>query len=145
MEQKGVFKKSNRQKIQGIVPFYFITYTNIGFKDILLIQGNKNQHKLVCTECTLIQESVPELVDDQCAYVEKSSVNNLFSLLLGCNRHPKAMVKVVHCILPQKLKTRDEIFLNLFKLLLFKEYISINSRFRLLVNTDISKPAFLVF
>lgn len=142
MEQKGVFKKSNRQKIQGMVPFYFITYTNIGF---LLIQGNKNQHKLVCTECTLIQESVPELVDDQCAYVEKSSVNNLFSLLLGCNRHPKAMVKVVHCILPQKLKTRDEIFLNLFKLLLFKEYISINSRFRLLVNTDISKPAFLVF
>lgn len=142
MEQKGVFKKSNRQKIQGMVSFYFITYTNIGF---LLIQGNKNQHKLVCTECTLIQESVPELVDDQCAYVEKSSVNNLFSLLLGCNRHPKAMVKVVHCILPQKLKTRDEIFLNLFKLLLFKEYISINSRFRLLVNTDISKPAFLVF
>lgn len=63
-----------------MVPFYFITYTNIGIKDILLIQGNKNQHKLVCTECTLIQKNVSEIVEDQCAYVEKSSVNNLFSL-----------------------------------------------------------------
>lgn len=138
--RKEYFKNQIGRKFREWCHFIYI-----GFKDILLIQGNKNQHKLVCTECTLIQESVPELVDDQCAYVEKSSVNNLFSLLLGCNRHPKAMVKVVHCILPQKLKTRDEIFLNLFKLLLFKECISIYSRFRLLVNTDISKPAFLVF